>query len=100
VDFEIVSVVKVLEEDSEVVLFLDGLVDLLACDDVDFVVVAFELLVTAFLAVDVEDFEDEVFAENTEVFVALLAEEVVEVAGGHTRGGFESYPVRILFTAE
>lgn len=95
-DFEIVSVVKVLEEDLEVVLFPGGLVDLLACDDVDFVVVAFELL----LAVEVVDFEDEVFAENTEVFVALLAEEVVEVAGGHSRGGFESYPVRILFTAE
>ena len=98
-DFEIIFVVKALEGDLEVVLFLGGLVDLLVCD-IDFVAVVFELLVTVFLAVDVGDLEDEVFAENTEVFVALLAEEVVEVAGGHSRGGFESYPVRILFAAE
>jgi hypothetical protein len=99
VDFEIIFVVKVLKGDLEVVLFLGGLVDLLVCD-IDSVAVVFELLVTVFLAVDVGDLEDEVFAENTEVFVALFAEEVVEVAGGHSRGGFESYPVRILFAAE
>jgi hypothetical protein len=98
-DFEIIFVVKVLGEDLEVVLFLGGLVDLLACDDVDFVVAIFELLVTA-LAVDVGDFEDEIFVESVEVFVELLGEEAAEVEGGHSRGGFESYPVRILFTAE
>jgi hypothetical protein len=100
VDFKIIFVVKVLEEDLEVVLFLGSLVDLLVCDDIDIVAVVFELLATVFLAVDVGDLEDEVFAENTEAFVALLAEEVVEVAGGHSRGGFESYPARILLAAE
>jgi len=100
VNFEIIFVVKVLEVGLEVVLFLGGLVDLLVCDDIDVVAKVFELLVTVVLAVDVGDLEDEVFAENTEVFVALLAEEVIEVAGGHSRGGFESYPVRILFAAE
>jgi hypothetical protein len=96
VDFEIVLVVKVL------------VVDLSAGDDVDFTVTVFELPVTVFLVVEedvwwvveVGDFEDEVFVESVEAFVAPLAEEVVEVETGHSRGGLESYPVRILFTAE
>jgi hypothetical protein len=100
VNFEIVFVVKVLVEDLEVVVFPADSVDLLACDDVDFELAVFELLVVDCFVVEVDDFDSEVYVETMELRVALLAEEMAEVGGGHSCGGLESYRVRMLFTAE
>ena len=85
------------EEDLEVDLFfLADLVDLLACDEVVFVIEVFKVLVVdvdvlvedvlmevVWWLVEVDDFEDEVFSED--VFVVLLTEEVVEIEAGHNR---------------
>lgn len=92
--------------DADVCL-LDDLEDMLVCDDTDFIEV-FDVLAVEVLEVevtwwlvsleDVEDGDEDVFVE---VFVVLLAADFeVELVAGHSRGGAESYAVRIPFTAE
>jgi len=44
--------------------------------------------------------EDKVLVESVIAFIVLLTEEVVDLGAGHNRGGLESYPTRMLFTAD
>jgi len=74
-----------------VVAFVLDLVEMLGCEEVDFGE-DLEMLVVEWLL-------DEVFVDSVVAFVVLLTEE--EVVGiGHKRGCLESYPVRMLFTAD